>query len=77
MSIYSENSIFQQINSIETQNLIERSQFNKRRIKFFFFSEEVRTKLASHFLGFEDYFMADLYFKTGIKSKVFNTLTLE
>jgi len=25
----------------------------------FFFSEEVRTKLASHFLEFEDYFIVD------------------
>ena len=59
MSIDSENSLFKQINSNEIPNLIERSQFNKRRRKLFFFSEEVRTKLASRFLEFEDYFIVD------------------
>lgn len=59
MSIDSENSLFKQINSNGIPNLIERSQFNKRRRKLFFFSEEVRTKLASHFLEFEDYFIVD------------------
>ena len=59
MSIDSENSLFKQINTTEIPNLIERSQFNKRRRKLFFFSEEVRTKLASHFLEFEDYFIVD------------------
>jgi hypothetical protein len=59
MSIDSENSLFKHINSNEIPNLIERSQFNKRRRKLFFFSEQVRTKLASHFLEFEDYFIVD------------------
>ena len=59
MSIDSENSLFKHINSNEISNLIERSQFNKRRRKLFFFSEEVRTNLASHFLEFEDYFIVD------------------
>ena len=59
MSIDSENSLFKQINSNEIPNLIERSQFNKRRRKLFFFSEKVRTKLASHFIEFEDYFIVD------------------
>ena len=59
MSIDCENSLFKQINTTEIPNLIERSQFNKRRRKLFFFSEEVRTKLASHFLEFEDYFIVD------------------
>ena len=54
MSIDSENSFFKQINDNEFSILIERSQFNKRRRKLFFFSEEVRTKLASRFLEFED-----------------------
>ncbi len=40
-------------------NLIERSQYNKRRRKLFFFLEEIRTKLASRFLEFEDYFIVD------------------
>src|SRR5690606_39629092 len=52
MSIDSENSLFKEINEQQTPNLIERSQFNKRRRKLFFFLEEVRTKLASRFLEF-------------------------
>lgn len=56
MSIDSENSLFKEINEQQIPNLIERSQFNKRRRKLFFFLEEVRTKLASRFLEFEDYF---------------------
>lgn len=59
MSIDSENSLFKQIDSTVVPNLIERSQFNKRRRKLFFFSEEVRTKLASRFMDFEDYFIVD------------------
>jgi hypothetical protein len=59
MSIDSENSLFRQINQYEIPNLIERSQFNKRRRMLFSFSEEVRTKLASYFLEFEDYFIVD------------------
>lgn len=59
MSIDSENSLFKEINREQISNLIERSQFNKRRRKLFFFLEEVRTKLASRFLEFEDYFIVD------------------
>ena len=59
MSIDSENALFKQITSNEIFNLIDRSQFNKRRRKLFLFSEEIRTKLASFFLEFEDYFIVD------------------
>lgn len=59
MSIDSENSLFKEINNQQIPNLIELSQFNKRRRKLFLFSEEVRVKLASHFLEFEDYFIVD------------------
>lgn len=59
MSIDSENSLFKQLSSNEIPNLIERSQFNKRRRKLFLFSEEIRIKLASHFIDFEDYFIVD------------------
>ena len=59
MSIDSENSLFKEINKQQRPNLIERSQFNKRRRKLFLFSEEVRTKLASRFLEFEDYYIVD------------------
>ena len=57
MSIDSENSLFKQINQVEIPNLIERSQFNKRRRKLFLFLEEVRSKLAKEFLEFEDYLL--------------------
>ena len=50
MSIDSENSLFKQITKAEIPNLIERSQFNKRRKKLFLFSEQIRTKLTSDFL---------------------------
>ena len=59
MSIDSENSLFKEINKQQIPNLIERSQFNKRRRKLFFFLEEVRTKLTSRFLEFEDHFIVD------------------
>lgn len=59
MSIDSENSLFKEINKQQIPNLIDRSQFNKRRRKLFLFLEEVRTKLASRFLEFEDYFIVD------------------
>lgn len=57
MYIDSENSLFKEINSKQISNLIESSQFNKKRHKLFL--EEVRTKLASRFLEFEDYFVVD------------------
>ena len=59
MSIDSENSLFKQLLPGEISNLIERSQFNKRRKKLFLFSEQIRTKLAAQFLCFEDYFIVD------------------
>lgn len=59
MSIDSENSLFKEINNQQIPNLIERSQFNKRRRKLFLFLDEVRIKLASYFLEFEDYFIVD------------------
>ena len=59
MSIDSENSLFKLVDTSQIPNLIERSQFNKRRRKLFLFSEEVRLKLASRFLEFEDYFIVD------------------
>ena len=59
MSIESENSLFKQISLSEIPNLIERSQFNKRRKSLFLFSEQIRTKLAFQFLRYEDYFIVD------------------
>ena len=52
LSIDSENSLFKQLANNQIPNLIERSQFNKRRRKLFLFSEEVRTKLAFYILEF-------------------------
>jgi len=59
MSIDSENALFKQVSTSEISNLIDRSQFNKRRRKLFLFSEEIRTNLASFFLNFEDYYIVD------------------
>ena len=59
MSIDSENTLFKQISSNEISNLVDRSQFNKRRRKLFLFSEEIRIKLAFFFLEFEYYFIVD------------------
>jgi hypothetical protein len=59
MSIDSENSLFKEINMQQIPNLIERSQFNKRKRKLYLFIEEVSTKLVSRFLDFEDYFIVD------------------
>ena len=59
MSIDSENSLFKQLSPCEIPNLIERSQFNKRRKKLFLLSAQMRTKLPAQFLCFEDYFIVD------------------
>ncbi len=59
MSIDTENSLLKQLLLDEIPNLIERSQFNKRRRKLFLFSEQIRTKLAAQFICFEDYFIID------------------
>ena len=59
MSIDSENSLFKQLKSEPVANLIERSQYNKRRRKLFEFSELLRVQLYSRFNEFEDYFVID------------------
>ena len=59
MSIDSENDFFRQLVNSSIPNLIERSQFNKRRRKLFEFSEKIRTTLACSFLEFENYFIID------------------
>jgi hypothetical protein len=41
MSIDSENSLFNEENSQQIHNLIERSQFNKRRRKLFLFYKKL------------------------------------
>ena len=59
MSIDGKNSLFKSVDVSQIPNLIERSQFNKRRRKLCLFLEEVRLKLAFRFLEFEDYFIVD------------------
>jgi len=59
MSIDSENDLFRRLNNVGIPNLIERSQFNKRRRKLFDFSEAIRLVLASKFTELEDYFIVD------------------
>lgn len=59
MSIDSENSLFRQLSDVDLPNLIERSQYNKRRRRLFGFSEKIRLSLASKFTEFEDYFIVD------------------
>lgn len=59
MSIDSENDLFRQLNNVDIPNLIERSQFNKRRRKLFGFAEAIRGALSSKFIELEDYFIVD------------------
>lgn len=59
MSIDSENSLFKQLESSPVMNLIERSQYNKRRRKLFDFSELIREQMYKRFNEFEDYFVID------------------
>lgn len=59
MSIDSENDLFKQLANSAISNLIERSQFNKRRRKLFEFSETIRTALACSFSEFKDYSIID------------------
>lgn len=59
MSIDSENSFFNQLQNGQVPNLIERSQFNKRRRGLFFFAEQIRQHLCSKFTEFGDCFIVD------------------
>jgi hypothetical protein len=59
MSIDSENSLFEKIDRNAISNLLERSQFNKRRKALFGLNEVVRQKLAACFLEFENCYMID------------------
>lgn len=59
MSIDSENNLFENIDDTCIENLLERSQFNKRRKALFGFNEIVRQKLAACFLEFEDCYLID------------------
>lgn len=59
MSIDSENNLFNSIDKGQIPNLLERSQFNKRRRALFGFNEIVRQKLATFFLEFEDCYLID------------------
>ena len=59
MSIDSENSFFYQLQNREISNLVERSQYNKKRKKLFEFAEEIRRHLYWKFTEFENYFIVD------------------
>lgn len=59
MSIDSESDLFRRVKNEDIPNLIERSQFNKRRRNLFGFAERIRLALSSRFTEFEDYFIVD------------------
>ncbi|WP_421976007.1 IS982 family transposase [Roseivirga seohaensis] len=59
MSIDSENSLFKQLQGGTIDNLIERSQFNKRRRQLFGLVEKIRKVLSRYFVENEDYFIVD------------------
>ena len=59
LSIDSENSLFKKIETNAIENLLERSQYNKRRKALFHFNETIRQKIAACFLEFEDCYVID------------------
>lgn len=59
MSIDSENALFERLKGCTIENLLERSQFNKRRRKLFDLTEKIRHSLSRKFIEYEDYFIID------------------
>lgn len=62
LSIDSENYLFKKINSCHKNdfpNLIDRSQFNKRKKDLFPFIDRIRQRLADQFISTEEYFIVD------------------
>src|SRR5690554_7950781 len=62
MSIDSENFLFKKIASChrgDFPNIIERSQYNKRKKNLFLYIDQIRAFLANQFVEFEDYFVID------------------
>ena len=62
MSIDSENLLFKKLNSChktDFPNLIDRSQFNRRKKALFDFIDKIRKRFAEPFLEFEDYMVID------------------
>jgi len=59
MSIDSENALFERLKGCSINNLLERSQFNKRRRNLFELTEKIRKKLSLKFIEHEDYFIID------------------
>ncbi len=59
ISIDSENHLFKLIDGAQISDLIEGSQFNKRRKKLFSFTVYVSSCLYSRFTDYEDYFIID------------------
>lgn len=59
MSIDSENALFERLKGCAIQNLLERSQFNKRRRILFELTEKIRKGLSRNFIEHEDCFIID------------------
>lgn len=59
MSIDSENALFERLKGCTISNLLERSQFNKRRRNLFELTEKIRKLLSLKFIEHEDYFIID------------------
>lgn len=59
MSIDGENLLLQLIPLDSIENLLKRSQFNKRRRKLLEFTEQLRKGLSHNFIEFENYFKID------------------
>lgn len=59
MSINTECQLFRALVGTELEYKIERSNYNKRRRKLFYFIEEVRKCLSSKFVEFTDVFIID------------------
>ncbi|MDA0195474.1 MAG: IS982 family transposase [Bacteroidetes bacterium] len=62
MSIDSENLLFKKLNSCHRQDfpqLIDRSQFNRRKKDLFHYIGKIRAALAQHFVASEQYFIVD------------------
>ncbi len=62
LSIDSENYLFKKLRSCHHQDfpqLIDRSQFNKRKKNLFFYIDKIRQRMADHFIEMENYFIVD------------------
>ncbi|SFC01805.1 Transposase DDE domain-containing protein [Flexibacter flexilis DSM 6793] len=58
-SLDSEYQLFREIQNWEIATKIERSVYNRRKRKLFFFIEQIRLKLVQQLQAFESYFVVD------------------